>query len=98
MPSPIAKYFSRALKKCEITENPGFFAGRPHLRSQRHGRAHMEVFCGNPGQPAIFFAEGGRKNRDIENRLHKPFNNDYRQLRKQKMLRLAQSQSILIGI
>ena len=42
----------------------------------------------------FFFRE---KNRDIENRLHKPLSNAYEQLRNQKKLGLAQPQSILVG-
>ena len=98
MPSPIAKYFIRALKIVKFLEIPDF-SPADHISGLRG----MEVptwgyFCGNSGQPAFFFAEGGTKNRDIKNRLHKPLNDAYGQLRKQKLLCTTQPETILVGL
>ena len=95
MPRPIAKYFIRALKNVKFQKIPDFSPSGPISGMEEPTWGY---FAEIRVKPLFFFAEGGRKNRDIENRLHKPFNNGYRQLRKQKMLCLAQSQSILVGL
>ena len=79
MPSPIAKYFSRALKIVKFREIPDFSpAGPISGMAEPTWRYFAEIRV----NPLFFFAEGGTKNHDIENRLHKPFNNGYGQLRK----------------
>ena len=97
MPSPIAKYFSRALKIVKFREITIFSPAGPISGTEVPTWWYFAEIRANP---LFFFVEGGTKNRDIENRLHKPFINGYtcRQLRKQKMLRLAQPQSILVGL
>ena len=54
----------RNFEKSQISGKLGFFASGPISEAPKspHG-----VFCGNLGQTTFFFAEGGRKNRDIEN-------------------------------